>query len=276
MSDNRARTVFILGLNSDIGRELGKRYLADGYRVCGTYRRQAALEELPAGATLFRCDVTSSASVRSVVESCRAANLRWDIFIGAVGTEEPIGPFFDCDFDAWAQSVKVNALGLLRVLHALYPLRAPGRECASVLFAGAGTNNAAPNYSAYCVSKILLIKMCELLAAETPDLNLVIIGPGMVRTKIHEQTLRAGERSGANYDKVVRFLGSDDPGVFHDDIYACVNWCIRAGREVVGGRNLSLVHDTWRRGGEALKRALLADENMYKLRRCGNARLING
>jgi len=95
----------------------------------------------------------------------------------------------------------------------------------------------------------------------------------MARTKIHEQTLRAAQRSGANYDKVVGFLGSDDPGVSHDDIYACVNWCIRAGREVTGGRNFSLVHDAWRAGGDALKRALLADGNMYKLRRHGNARL---
>jgi NAD(P)-dependent dehydrogenase (short-subunit alcohol dehydrogenase family) len=144
-----------------------------------------------------------------------------------------------------------------------------------VLFAGAGTNNAAVNYSAYCVSKILLIKMCEMLAAENPDLNATIIGPGMVRTKIHEQTLRAAERSGANYEKVVRFLGSDDPGVSHDDIYACVNWCIGAGRAAAGGRNFSLVHDAWRSGGEALRQALLADADMYKLRRHGNARLIN-
>ena len=274
MTEKSAPTVFILGLSSDIGRELGKRYLADGFQVYGTYRRRAALDEFSGRAGLFRCDVTAAASVRSLAEACRAADLRWNIFIGAVGTEEPIGPFFDSDFDVWEQSVKTNSLGLLRVLHALHPLRAPGRESACVLFAGAGTNNAAVNYSAYCVSKILLIKMCELLAAENAELNPVIIGPGMVRTKIHEQTLRAAERSGVNYQKVVTFLASDDPGVSHDDIYACVNWCIGAGREVAGGRNFSLVHDAWRRGGDALKRVLPGDENMYKLRRYGNARLI--
>lgn len=273
MSEKSMPTVFILGLSSDIGRELGKRYLADGHQVYGTYRRQASLDELSGLARLFPCDVTSAGSVRSLAEACRDADLRWDIFIGAVGTEEPIGPFFDCECDAWEQSVKANALGLLRVLHALYPLRVSERECTCVLFAGAGTNSAAVNYSAYCVSKIFLIKMCELLAAENPDLNPVVIGPGMVRTKIHEQTLRAAQRCGANYDKVVRFLGSDDPGVSHDDIYACVNWCVRAGREVTGGRNVSLVHDAWRGGGDALKRALRVDGNMYKLRRYGNAGL---
>jgi NAD(P)-dependent dehydrogenase (short-subunit alcohol dehydrogenase family) len=215
--------------------------------------------------------VTDRESVRGIADACRIAGLRWDVFIGSVGTEEPIGPFFECDFDAWEWSVHANALGVLRVLHALYPLRTSGRECACVLFTGAGTNNAAVNYSAYSASKIFLMKMTELLAAENAELNAVIIGPGIVRTKIHEQTIRAGKRSGSNYDRVVRFLESGDAGVSHDDVYACVNWCIRAGRAVAGGRNFSLVHDAWRDEGRALREALVADPDMYRLRRIGNS-----
>ncbi len=274
MSGTAAPTVFILGLSSDIGRELGTRYQRDGYRLYGTYRRAGSLAGLFDPERIFHCDVAKPESVRELTEACRATGLRWDIFIGAVGAEEPIGPFFESDFDAWERSIQTNALGVLRALHALFPLRAPARECACVLFSGAGTNSAAVNYSAYCASKIFLIKMCELLAAENPDLNAVIIGPGIVRTKIHEQTLRARERSGANYEKVMMFLRSDDPGVSHDDIYACVNWCVRAGRKVAGGRNFSLVHDAWREGGETLRLALLADEEMYKLRRFGNSRPV--
>ena len=270
MNEKSTSTVFILGLSSDIGREMGKRYMADGHRVYGTYRQKHALEEIFVPTCLFPCDVTSAESIRALLVACQEACLRWNIFIGVVGTEEPVGSFFKCDFDAWEQSIMANALGQLRVLHALYPLRASEGESACVFFTGAGTNNAAVNYSAYCASKILLIKMCELLAAESPDLNPVIIGPGIVRTKIHDQTLRAGERAGGNYEKVMRFLKSYDPGVSHDDIYACVNWCVRSGRAVTGGRNFSLVHDAWRGDNEALKLALLADEDMYKLRRCGN------
>lgn len=270
MASGDGRSVFVLGLGSDIGAELGKRFQKDGWAVYGTYRRGPVPAELePTRA--FPCDVTEPASVARMAEACRAAGLRWDVFIGAVGIEEPIGPFFGCDFDAWETSVRINALGLLRALHALHPLRAPGRECACVLFAGAGTNDAPVSYSAYCASKIFLIKMCELLAAENPDLNPVIVGPGIVRTKIHDQTIRAGTRAGANYDKVVRFLGGEDAGVSHDDVYACVTWCVRAGRLVTGGRNVSLVHDAWRDGGDALQAALVADPHMYRLRRSGNA-----
>jgi NAD(P)-dependent dehydrogenase (short-subunit alcohol dehydrogenase family) len=83
-----------------------------------------------------------------------------------------------------------------------------------VFFSGAGTNGPAPSYSAYCASKILLIKMCELLDSETPDASFFIIGPGMVRTKIHEQTLRSLDRSRVT-TKVVDFLASPGLGTNH-------------------------------------------------------------
>ena len=271
MGERDSRTVFVLGLSSDIGAELGKRFQKDGWVVYGTYRHGPVPGELFEPARTFSCDVTDPASIARMAGACRAAGLCWDVFIGAVGTEEPIGPYFECDVDAWETSVRANALGLLRALHALHPLRAPGRECACVLFAGAGTNDAAVGYSAYSASKIFLIKMCELLAAENPDLNPVIIGPGIVRTKIHAQTIRAGARSGSNYDKVVRFLAAGAAGVSHDDVYACVTWCVRAGRLVTGGRNISLVHDAWREGGDALRAALVADPHLYRLRRSGNS-----
>ena len=57
------------------------------------------------------------------------------------------------------RSVVVNSTAQLRVLHAIWPCRQPGPDI--MLMAGGGTNNPFPNYSAYCVSKIMLIKMCE-------------------------------------------------------------------------------------------------------------------
>jgi NAD(P)-dependent dehydrogenase (short-subunit alcohol dehydrogenase family) len=145
-----------------------------------------------------------------------------------------------------------------------------------VLFSGSGTNSAAPAYSAYCASKILLIKMCELLDAESPDTSFFIVGPGIVRTKIHEQTLREPVRGGSNYGKVVEFLGSADPGTSHDDIYSCIRWCVAAGKAAVGGRNVALVHDAWRNGGTELARSLQNDPNLYKLRRFGNEVTFKG
>ena len=265
------KTVFILGLSSDIGRALAERYLTEGCRVVGTFRQRIDFSDATGRLHLLPCDVQSPESIRQAVAAYDALREPWDVFISAVGTEEPIGPFFDCDFDAWEQSVIVNSTAQLRVLHALYSRRRRGQIAQAVFFAGGGTNSPFANYSAYCVSKISLIKMCELLADENPDLNVFILGPGFVRTKIHQQTLKNRAAAGQNYDKTVGFLMAENPGTSHDDIYRCVNWGITHGREVVAGRNFSVVHDPWREPGPGLPDQLRADVNKFKLRRHRNA-----
>jgi NAD(P)-dependent dehydrogenase (short-subunit alcohol dehydrogenase family) len=268
--------VAIIGIGSDIGRELALRYAAQNWTVWGTFRTRAGLEGMPPGIRLTPCELTARESIAAAVDKFCREGLSWDVLVVAAGTEEPIGPFWECDEDAWERGVQVNALSPLRLVRQLYPLRNKSGAPSVAFFSGSGTNNAAPAYSSYCVSKILLIKMCELLDAESSDTSFFIIGPGIVRTKIHDQTLRASGRSGDNYRKVVEFLGSANPGTSHDDIYACLQWCVNAGKAVVGGRNLSLVHDAWRGGGVALARRLEQDENIYKLRRFGNDMRISG
>ena len=264
------KTVFILGLTSGIGRELAVRFLRDGWHVVGTHRIGANLDEVPSGCHLLECDLSSAGSADDFIKRSQLEDWKWNIFVVCAGTEEPIGSFWDCEADAWAAGIAINALAPLRILRALWLRRDKTAQPAVAFFSGSGTNNAAPAYSAYSASKILLIKMCELLDAESPDTSFFILGPGIVRTKIHEETLRAGQKSGPNYTKVVEFLRSDDPGTSHDEIYECLQWCAQAGKEVMGGRNISIVHDAWRNGGEELINALRTAPDLYKLRRFGN------
>lgn len=263
-------SVVVLGIASDIGRELAVRFAADGWGVSGTFRTRTGLDRLPAGVRLTQCDLASPRSVAAALDTFRRDGPNWDVLIVAAGTEEPIGAFWECEPDAWDESIGINALAPLRLVRGLYPIRNTSGTPSVAFFSGTGTNGAAPAYSAYCASKILLIKMCELLDAESPDTSFFIIGPGIVRTKIHEQTLRAGKRSGANHARVVEFLGSGSQGTSHDDVYACLQWCVGAGKSVIGGRNISLVHDSWRDGGVGLAKSLKGDPNLYKLRRNGN------
>jgi len=183
---------------------------------------------------------------------------------------EPIGKFFKCDFDTWEQSIRVNSTAQLRLLHEIYPLRRKGSTCHVVFFAGGGTNNPFTNYSAYCAAKIMLIKICELLDDENKDLNVFIIGPGWVRTKIHNQTLNSRSAAGRNYERTLEFIRSKNNGTDYKDIYDCINWCIAQGRAVSGGRNFSVAHDIWHNGGKALARQLRATHDKFKLRRFKN------
>lgn len=261
-------TVVILALSSDIGTHLALTALARGATVVGTYR--SSLPACLAGRPrLFaaRYDLAEPAGISAVAGLFQAHGLGWDLFISCAGQLAPVGGFFDCDIAEWERAVALNGPAQLRFLHGIHEFRAPGQVHA-VFFAGAGTNSPAPAYSAYCLGKISLIKMCELLDAECPELNAFIIGTGWVQTKIHRQTLAAGSAAGPNWRRTAEFVESGR-GTALEDISDLIDWGVRAGRAVAGGRNFSVVHDAWRSGD--LADALREDPQLYKLRRSGNA-----
>ena len=271
----KKQSVIIISISSDIGTAMAKRWLKRGWDVYGTYRTKCRSvdELLDCGVILFECDLSN---LRSVDHTCLELNelsLNWDILVLATGTQEPIGLFTDCDFDEWANSIQVNFTNQLRIVKRLIPARNMDNTLGPcvLFFAGGGTNAATANYSAYTISKIALIKMCELLDAEIPDVRFIIVGPGWVKTKIHQATLEAGERAGDNYEKT-NFLLNNDESTPMKYVLDCCDWLINSPREVVSGRNFSTVFDKW--DTKELSEKLMSDSDMYKLRRYGNEFLI--
>jgi NAD(P)-dependent dehydrogenase (short-subunit alcohol dehydrogenase family) len=262
------RTAVIFSASSDIGAAMALRWREAGWAVRGTYRTASAkvAELRAAGVDLVACDFSNVASLN---EACKAlaAGGAWDVLAILPATMEPIGPFGEVDIDAWCATVTENFLNEMRVVHALLPSAAKAGKPLVLFFAGGGSNGAPVNYSAYTISKIALIKMCELLDAENPGLRFAILGPGWVKTKIHEETLRAGTLAGDGVQKT-RERFESDAFTAMDDVLDCCDWLASAPGEAISGRNFSVVHDAWR--DPELERALSSNPDMYKLRRSGN------
>ncbi|WP_157964582.1 SDR family NAD(P)-dependent oxidoreductase [Algibacillus agarilyticus] len=269
------KKIIILGVNADIGMNLCLFYLEDGYQVIGTYRSENENYERLKNCNnlyLVQCDLTVKTEMPKLINVVEKYKFDWDCIFSSVGTSKPIGRFFDLDFDTWSSSVDINSIAQLRAIHALYPYRNINTINTIALLAGGGTNNPFRCYSAYCVAKIMLIKMCELLDDENPELNVFIVGPGFVRTKTHLETLSAGELAEDNLSRVQDFWDSKAQGTSMRDIYECIQWLTVQGRSVAGGRNFSVVHDQW--GREKLSLDLKATPEMYKLRRFANDKRI--
>lgn len=268
------RSGIIISASSDIGAAMSRRWLARGWKVFGTYRKpsESVAELERRGADLIHCDLADPVSIRNACAGLQGHCPKWDALVMCPGTQDPVGLFLECRFDEWATSVEVNFTAQLRVIHGLLPSRRAGSEpgpCV-LLFAGGGTNSATINYSAYTVSKIALIKMCELLDAEIPDTRFVIVGPGWVKTKIHEATLKAGRQAGLNYQRTIDTIAGDKCTPM-EQVLDCCDWLVDAPRQLIGGRNFSVVFDRW--GSRELEAKLAEEPDMYKLRRFGNALL---
>jgi NAD(P)-dependent dehydrogenase (short-subunit alcohol dehydrogenase family) len=260
----------IISISSDFGWALANDWLDAGFAVTGTYRTYSSkLDILKAkGATLYSCDLNNSTSIDHTCSSI--TEKKWEVLCIAPASLDPIGEFIHTDFDEWEASIFLNFTSQMRIINKMLPARDTATDNGPLvlLFAGGGTNSATKNYSAYTVSKIAQIKMTELLDAEIPDARFTIIGPGWVKTKIHESTIKAGVTgAGDNYQKTIDKLNEefDTP---MSRVVDCCNWVIGSKRKVVSGRNISLVFDKW--GERELDELLINDPDMYKLRRQGN------
>lgn len=269
---NNQKVVVLISITSDIGTALAKRYANDGYTIVGTYRSKNQLNEfigIP-DCHLFYCDISDRKSVSGFVKEYDALGLPWDTFISCPGTPLPLKAFFECNFDEWSESVHINAIEQLGILHQLYPFRRKNQISNVAFFAGGGVNNAVINFSAYTISKIMLIKMCEFLDAENQDLNVFIVGPGWTKTKTHYLILENVDRTDLRYHETLDFM-KNRPGTSMDDIYGCIKWLSEQGKAVAGGRNFSVVNDKWHGDlSSRLSSELKSDTDVYKLRRYKN------
>lgn len=266
------KVVVLISITSDIGIALAHRYSALGYTVVGTYRSTTQLDKLSdiPNIHLFPCDIMKRQDIVNFVDSYERLGLQWDTFISLPCTPLPLKAFFDCDFDEWSESLHINAIEQLRLLHHFYPYRKNDSISNIALFAGGGVNNAVIDFSAYTASKSLLIKMCEFLDAENKDLNIFIVGPGWTKTKAHYITLENVDKHSSKYQETLDFMNNRE-GTSMDDIFDCIIWLCEQGKEVASGRNFSVVNDKWRpENSNILAEELKNDKNMYKLRRFRN------
>lgn len=178
----------ILGLNSDIAKGLKERLEVDQWVVNGTCRENTAYP-----------------------------TAQWDLLIVAMGTMEPIGKFFDVPQSDWERSLWVNALRPLELIRCVWNNRRAGARV--VFMSGPNPNVPTPTYTAYRAGKAILQSLVETLNAEYPDTKFCWFIPGVVNTKIHYQTLAAGERA-ANRERVLKIVNGTEPTVSYDDLYA--------------------------------------------------------
>jgi len=270
------KTAIIVSASSDIGSAMARRWLREGWHVSGTYRTETdqtrSLES--DGLNAVHCDLSSPDSIAAACETLRNLCPEWDVLVLCPGTQEPIGDFNETSFEEWSESIQVNFTSQLGIVHGLLPtIRDVSDDTPPcvLFFAGGGTNGAVVKYSGYTVSKIALIKMCELLSAEIDRARFAIVGPGWVGTKIHRETLDAGERAGANLALTQKKLAGDELTLM-EDVLDCCDWIIQSPSEIVDGRNFSVVYDRW--GDPELEELLQSSPDMYKLRRQGNDLLV--
>ena len=185
-------TVFITGANRGIGLALADALSARGDKVIAACRAPASATDLAKLAQspdraieIVALDVADPA--RFAALETAMADRAIDCLINNAGI---IGPkrqsSRDMDFDGWAETLAVNTLGPLRVVHALLPaLRRADRARIVTLSSRMGSfSSTATDRIAYRSSKAAVNKAMQALAAdlEPEGITVIVMHPGWVRT----------------------------------------------------------------------------------------------
>ena len=177
-------TALVTGSNRGIGLELCRQLKARGDDVIAACRKPSpALTAL--GVRIHAdVDVTSGASVSALVKSLDGVEI--DVLINNAGilTREALD---DLDFDRMRRQYEINALGPLRVTHALLPQLAAGAKVAIITSRmGSIADNSSGGRYGYRMSKAAVNMAGVSLAMDLRDRGIAValLHPGFVRTEM--------------------------------------------------------------------------------------------
>lgn len=176
-------TVLVIGASRGIGLELVRQYREAGDRVIATARDDAGLARLQdLGAQALRVDVANPASVSGF--SWQLDGEKLDVALYVAGVMDRAGATTPPTQQAFDRVMHANVLGLMQVIPQVLPMV----EEAGGVFAALTSRMSqiasvfASNAWLYRVSKAALNMAVAAAQPDYPELIMVALSPGWVRT----------------------------------------------------------------------------------------------
>jgi len=146
-------------------------------------------------------DVSDEASLDVAIRTVKERFGTLHGVVHAAAVIGPIGSILQIDPQAWLRTVEIDLFGTFLVVRAAWrAMRETGGGRIAV-FSGGGAATPFPRYTAYACSKVGVVRFVESVALEMADDRITInaIAPGFVATRMHQETLAAGEAAGHDY-----------------------------------------------------------------------------
>jgi NAD(P)-dependent dehydrogenase (short-subunit alcohol dehydrogenase family) len=182
-----AKTWFITGISSGLGRSMTEKLLARGDRVVGTVRKPDTVNDLKKRygdrLTVATLDLTDTAAIRSVIDTAFGAMGRMDVIVSNAGYGL-FGAGEEVTDEQIRHQIETNLIGSIQLIRAALPrLRAQGGG-RILQVSSEGGQVAYPNFSLYHATKWGIEGFVESVAQEVRPFNieLTLIEPGATAT----------------------------------------------------------------------------------------------
>ncbi len=248
------KVAVIVGAGRGIGEAVAMRFAAEGARLMLAARTASELQAVAdmvraAGGTanFVVTDVTAPPEVASLVQKSIELFGRIDILVNAAGTYGPIGRVWELDANEWENAFSVNLFGAFLLCQAVLPHMIRAGRGKIINFSGGGATSPLCRFSAYGVSKAALVRLTETLAEEVKDLNIQVnvIAPGAVDTKLQDAVLAAGEKAGDLLQRIRRLRETGEGGTPREVPANLAVFLASDDSRNLTGRLISAPNDKW-------------------------------
>jgi len=249
------RVAIITGAGRGIGRAIALAFAREGARLFLAARTENELsetvktcQEIGGIAQGVSTDVSDWHQVQHLISTAIQEADQVDILINSAGVYGPIGPTADIDISAWTKAVAVNLYGSLYLCRALLPHFIQHKQGKIIFLGGGGATAPLPNFSSYAASKAAVVRLADTLAEELKPFNVQVnvIAPGLVDSRLQDEVLSAGSRAGALFDKVRQARETGNGAVSPEVAASLAVFLASSASGKLTGKLIAAPYDPWR------------------------------
>jgi len=214
-------------------------------------------------------DVSKPEKVKEMAEAVGKDLIFIDGLVNCAGVYGPIGRVNEINPLEFTKAININLLGTFYMCHFFIPLLKKARRGKIVNYSGGGAASPFPNYSAYAVSKVGIVRLTENLALEFINDNIDInaVAPGFVVTRLHDETIKAGKKAGEDFLKKTK-VQIDKGGVPRDLAARLTIFLLSSDSDGITGKFISAPWDPWEDSNFLAR--LKSDSDFATIRRIDN------
>src|SRR3972149_1079362 len=205
------KVAIITGAGRGIGKTIALAFAREGARLFLAARTERELVETADScndtgtkAQAVIMDVSNWTHVQHLINTAIQEAGQVDVLVNSAGIYGPIGPTADIDKSAWVRAAEVNLFGPFYLCRALMPHFIKRKNGKIILLGGGGATTPLPNFSSYAATKAGVVRLADTLAEELKmhNVQVNVIAPGLVDSRLQDEVLTAGSRAGALFDKI--------------------------------------------------------------------------
>lgn len=205
-----SKTVLITGTSKGIGLALAKTFLANDYKVIGTYRSGGSKDLVNPDYTVYALDVSNFESLKKFEANFRDLKIRLDIVINNAG----IGPDLDFEYpqeSSFKETFEVNVIGTTFFTEQICKYLAANGKIINISSKMGSIDLCELTDSvAYRMSKAALNMYTKILTNRLRGKQSVAsIHPGWVRTTIAKSNVNGRLSPEESAQRIYEFVVSD-------------------------------------------------------------------